>query len=106
MHGTYYRDYLKLNKLLGSQEPVTRKEGNEVHDEMLFIVVHQVYELWFKQILHELRSIENIFSRDQVPEKRTKSSCLAATPNSQDSRTTDWSPRNFRNNDTNGLLRV
>lgn len=69
MHGTYYRDYLKLNNLLGSQEPVTRKEGNEIHDEMLFIVVHQVYELWFKQILHELRSIENIFSKDQVPEK-------------------------------------
>lgn len=69
MHGTYYRDYLKLEQLLDSQSPVTKDEGNEIHDEMLFIVVHQVYELWFKQIIHELKGIEEIFSKDSVAEK-------------------------------------
>lgn len=69
MQGTYYRDYLGLDKLLGTQNPVTRLEGEEIHDEMLFIVVHQVYELWFKQIIHELRHIENLFSKDSVAEK-------------------------------------
>jgi tryptophan 2,3-dioxygenase len=46
-----YADYLQLDALLGLQRPLS--EGPE-HDETLFIVVHQVYELWFKQILHEL----------------------------------------------------
>jgi tryptophan 2,3-dioxygenase len=46
-----YASYLKLDQLLALQEPVS--DGPE-HDETLFIVVHQVYELWFKQILHEL----------------------------------------------------
>ncbi len=46
-----YRDYLCVPELLDLQR--MRSEGPE-HDEMLFIVVHQVYELWFKQVLHEL----------------------------------------------------
>ncbi len=46
-----YATYLQLNGLLGLQEP--RSDPAE-HDEMLFIVIHQTYELWFKQILHEL----------------------------------------------------
>ncbi len=54
----YYGDYLQLPKLLDSQLPLSRKfadkTNGECHDEMLFIVVHQVYELWFKQILHDL----------------------------------------------------
>lgn len=45
-----YGSYLKLEELLGLQSP--RSEGE--HDEMLFIVIHQVYELWFKEILHEV----------------------------------------------------
>ncbi|MCH2161157.1 MAG: tryptophan 2,3-dioxygenase family protein [Phycisphaerales bacterium] len=45
-----YGEYLKVNELLDLQQP--RSEGPE-HDEMLFIVIHQVYELWFKQQLHE-----------------------------------------------------
>jgi tryptophan 2,3-dioxygenase len=44
-----YHDYLKLDNILGAQECKSVGE----HDEMLFIVIHQVYELWFKQILHE-----------------------------------------------------
>lgn len=46
-----YSRYLKLDQILSAQVP--RSEGPE-HDEMLFIVIHQVYELWFKQILHEV----------------------------------------------------
>ena len=46
-----YGSYLKLDKLLALQQPVS--DGPE-HDETLFIVIHQVYELWFKQLLHEL----------------------------------------------------
>ena len=46
-----YNSYLKIDELLALQRP--RSEGPE-HDELLFIVIHQVYELWFKEILHEL----------------------------------------------------
>jgi len=46
-----YVSYLKIDELLALQEP--KSDGPE-HDEMLFIVIHQTYELWFKQILHEL----------------------------------------------------
>ncbi|WP_433338372.1 tryptophan 2,3-dioxygenase [Spirillospora sp. CA-294931] len=43
-----YGSYLRLDRLLTSQEPRTGS-----HDELLFVIIHQVYELWFKQILHE-----------------------------------------------------
>jgi tryptophan 2,3-dioxygenase len=46
-----YNSYLKIDELLGLQE---LKSSPPEHDEMLFIVIHQTYELWFKQILHEL----------------------------------------------------
>jgi tryptophan 2,3-dioxygenase len=56
-----YGDYLKLNELLDLQHPLS--EGPE-HDETLFIVIHQVYELWFKQILHELAHLEILLARN------------------------------------------
>ncbi len=63
----YYGAYLHLDKILDSQYPVSFKEGNEpAHDEMLFIVIHQAYELWFKQILFELEYISTIFSKEQI----------------------------------------
>ncbi|WP_299580245.1 tryptophan 2,3-dioxygenase family protein [uncultured Microbulbifer sp.] len=46
-----YRSYLKIDELLECQNPLSN--GPE-HDELLFIVIHQSYELWFKQMLHEL----------------------------------------------------
>ena len=49
-----YATYLRLDDLLSSQSPLT-----EQHDELLFIVIHQVYELWFKQILHEAERLQN-----------------------------------------------
>ena len=65
----YYGDYLQLNKLLDTQHPKSKEIGNEAHEETLFIIVHQVYELWFKQILHELKSITTMFSGKTVDEK-------------------------------------
>jgi tryptophan 2,3-dioxygenase len=50
-----YTSYLRLDELLDLQTPASREApGGEEHDEMLFIVIHQVYELWFKQVLHEI----------------------------------------------------
>ena len=48
---------------MSSQEPITRSVGNEVHDEHLFIITHQAYELWFKQILFELDSIRDLLAQ-------------------------------------------
>jgi tryptophan 2,3-dioxygenase len=59
----YYADYLQLGTLLSAQQPESAKRGRPAHDEMLFIVVHQAYELWFKQILHELDRIQAEFGR-------------------------------------------
>lgn len=64
----YYGDYLELNTLLATQNPKSKQAGNEAHDETLFIIVHQVYELWFKQILHELHSISKILNLKNIPE--------------------------------------
>ena len=63
---TYYGDYLNLEKLLGAQNPKSLEFGNQAHEEMLFIIVHQAYELWFKQILHDLKYIKNIFKKNQI----------------------------------------
>lgn len=65
----YYGDYLKLDQLLSSQELESEKKGQYAHDEMLFIVVHQAYELWFKQMLHELNSVIDVFKQNPVEEK-------------------------------------
>lgn len=60
--GMLYGDYLQIDKLLSCQEPVTRMAGNEVHDEHLFIITHQAYELWFKQIIFEIDSVREIMT--------------------------------------------
>lgn len=63
----YYNDYLQLNKVLDAQHPESFKEGNEpAHDEMLFIIIHQAYELWFKQILFELDFIMQVFTKEKI----------------------------------------
>jgi tryptophan 2,3-dioxygenase len=50
-----YGNYLKVPELLSLQQPLSKQPGSDrpEHDEMLFIVIHQVYELWFRQQLHE-----------------------------------------------------
>ena len=45
----YYAEYLQLDKILTAQHPESAKEGIKADDEMLFIIIHQTYELWFKQ---------------------------------------------------------
>jgi tryptophan 2,3-dioxygenase len=64
----YYGTYLRLDKLLAAQELESEKTGSPVHDEMLFIVVHQAYELWFKQILWELDEVRRLFGQEIVDE--------------------------------------
>ncbi|MCZ6917044.1 MAG: tryptophan 2,3-dioxygenase family protein [Gemmatimonadetes bacterium] len=59
-----YSGYLHLDELLSLQQPVTAKPE---HDEMLFIVIHQVYELWFKQMLHELDRVRDLLERNATP---------------------------------------
>ena len=58
-----YGEYLHLDKLLSSQQ---RLSGH--HDEMLFIVIHQVSELWMKLILHELGTAIELIEKDELPE--------------------------------------
>ena len=57
-----YGNYLKVDELLSLQQP--RSTGPE-HDEMLFIVIHQVYELWFKELLHELDRVAQVLTADE-----------------------------------------
>lgn len=68
-----YSNYLQLDKILEAQKPWSAEAGHPAHDEMLFIIFHQVYELWFKQILFELDDVEKRLSgktlddRDLLP---------------------------------------
>lgn len=62
----YYSEYLQLDKILNAQAPESAKEGIRADDEMLFVIIHQTYELWFKQVLHELDIVRNIFRQPNV----------------------------------------
>jgi len=57
--GMTYADYLKLGEILGAQQPLSN-----LHDEMLFIVIHQTKELWLKQMLHELELAISLVDTD------------------------------------------
>lgn len=67
--GLYYGDYLCLDQILGAQHLESAKDGTPAHDEMLFIIVHQAYELWFKQILFELDSVMDVFDNERVEDR-------------------------------------
>lgn len=71
----HYHDYLQLEKILNAQAPESVKHGLPAHDEMLFIVIHQAYELWFKQLHHEVDSVAGIMRQpalnDNSPELQT-----------------------------------
>ncbi|OGR19577.1 MAG: tryptophan 2,3-dioxygenase [Desulfobacterales bacterium GWB2_56_26] len=67
-----YSSYLKIDELLMLQQPLADEKA---HDEMLFIIIHQAYELWFKEILHELDQLQTLlktcdFPRSQFTLKR------------------------------------
>jgi tryptophan 2,3-dioxygenase len=66
MEDLYYSDYIELDKILNSQHPKSFDTPEEGNDEMLFIIVHQVYELWFKQILFELDQVRRIFIQGRI----------------------------------------
>ncbi|XP_054714108.1 tryptophan 2,3-dioxygenase-like [Uloborus diversus] len=66
-----YRNYLQLDQLLDCVKPTSEMFGKElVHDEHLFIITHQAYELWFKQIIFELDSVRKLFSSEAIDENR------------------------------------
>src|ERR1700754_748224 len=71
----HYSDYLQLDKILGAQLPEGDRLGEPAHDEMLFIVIHQAYELWFHQLLYETDSVIGILGQptlnDNSPELQT-----------------------------------
>jgi tryptophan 2,3-dioxygenase len=71
----HYGDYLQLHKILGAQKPESENQQQPAHDEMLFIVIHQAYELWFKQLLYEVNSVTQILQKpslnDNSPELQT-----------------------------------
>ena len=71
----HYSDYLELDKILEAQHPESDRQGQPAHDEMLFIVIHQAYELWFHQLLFETESVIGILGQpalnDNSPELQT-----------------------------------
>lgn len=71
----HYSDYLQLETLLNAQLPESEKLNQPAHDEMLFIIIHQTYELWFKQLLYEVDSVAEIMKKpsvnDNSPELQT-----------------------------------
>jgi tryptophan 2,3-dioxygenase len=75
MSQMHYHDYLQLDKILNAQFPESDKQQLPAHDEMLFIIIHQAYELWFKQLHHEVDSVALIMNKpalnDNSPELQT-----------------------------------
>jgi len=71
----HYHDYLQLDKILNAQDLESARNEISAHDEMLFIIIHQTYELWFKQLHHEADSVLQIMRKpslnDNSPELQT-----------------------------------
>lgn len=66
----HYQNYLALDKILDAQKLRSAElQETPAHEEMLFIIVHQSYEIWFKQIIHELESVIGMYNRDDVDER-------------------------------------
>ena len=66
MTDLYYSEYIELDRILNSQHPRSFERMEDGNDEMLFIIIHQAYELWFKQIIFELDLTRNIFERGRI----------------------------------------
>ena len=69
-----YSEYLRLDRLLDAQKPLSGE-----HDEMLFIIVHQVSELWMRLMLHELHGAIECVRRDQLA-RRSSPPAAGAVP--------------------------
>jgi tryptophan 2,3-dioxygenase len=59
-----YASYLQLEKLLELQNP---RAGELEHDETLFVIIHQIYELWFKEVLHEIDYLTRMLRSNDTP---------------------------------------
>ncbi len=70
MKAIQYGSYLQLDRLLSSQQLESELRGAPAHDEMLFVITHQAYELWFKQILHELEAVIDVFDDPMVEDRK------------------------------------
>jgi tryptophan 2,3-dioxygenase len=66
---TTYWEYLALDSLLGLQGGIERDESALANDEVMFIVIHQIDELWFKLAIRELVSVRDLFAKNPVPEQ-------------------------------------
>ena len=71
--GISYWDYIKVEELLALQTGLRGDESALGNDEVLFITVHQIYELWFKLVLRELESVRAIFRQNPVPDQALSS---------------------------------
>ncbi|MCA9316015.1 MAG: tryptophan 2,3-dioxygenase, partial [Planctomycetes bacterium] len=72
---TNYWDYIRVGDLLRLQEGIEGDEARLADDEVVFIVVHQVYELWFKLVLRQLGSARDALAQDVVPEESIATVC-------------------------------
>ena len=84
-----YGDYLHLDEILGAQKPLTR-----AHDEMLFIVQHQVSELWMRLAIHEIDAARRAVAGDVVPARLQD-----AFPRRPDFRATQQGPGHSEDDD-------
>ena len=64
-----YWDYIRVEDLLALQSGFEDDEGAVADDEVLFIVVHQIYELWFKLVIRELSAVRDLFAQNPVPDQ-------------------------------------
>ncbi|KAJ1374343.1 Tryptophan 2,3-dioxygenase, variant 2 [Parelaphostrongylus tenuis] len=69
--GITYSEYLQLHKLLDCQKLKSEEQGDRVEDEHLFIIIHQCYELWFKQIIYDIDIVRALLNNTVVDETKT-----------------------------------
>jgi tryptophan 2,3-dioxygenase len=67
---TVYWDYIKIEELLGLQGGVDPTDAGLSNDEVMFIVVHQIDELWFKLAIRELVRVRDLFAQEKVQRAR------------------------------------
>lgn len=70
-----YWDYIKVEQLLSLQGGAAPEGSEPSNDEVLFITVHQIYELWFKLVLRELRAVRALFRKNPVPDQALAAAC-------------------------------
>lgn len=72
---TNYWDYIRVRELMSLQGGLEHDEEQISHDEVIFITVHQVFEMWFKLMLRDLIAARNLFAQDHVPDDAMADAC-------------------------------